>query len=285
MSVIEPFGGFGLGLRRTHYDDFLSAPDGPRVPVDFVEVISENYMIDGGRQMRILEEVREQFPVIIHGVSMSIGSAGGLDTDYLTKLKRLEQRIDPLWVSDHLCWTRNSAHNSHDLLPMPLTEEALSAVCSNIDRAQNALGRAMLFENPSSYLTFPEDELSEWEFLAEMTRRTGCYLLLDVNNIYVSAANHGFSAMDYLKGLPLDRVRQIHLAGHDPATPERDIIIDTHDRAVADGVWDLYATAIAMLPQPVATMIERDDHIPPLPELLSELDCARGIADAALVPA
>lgn len=278
---ITPFGGFGLGLRRTHYDDFLTG----NVPVDFVEVISENYMIEGGRQMRILEQVRSDFPVIIHGVSMSIGSAGGLDEDYLAKLKMLEQRIEPLWVSDHLCWTRNSAHNSHDLLPMPLTQEGLDAVCANIDRAQEALGRAMLFENPSSYLTFPEDEMSEWEFLTEMTRATGCYLLLDVNNIYVSSRNHGFDALEYLQGLPLDRVRQIHLAGHDPATPTRDIIIDTHDRPVIEPVWDLYAKAMALLPQPVATMIERDDHIPPLAELLAELDHARGIAGRLTEPA
>ncbi|WP_299194362.1 DUF692 domain-containing protein [uncultured Erythrobacter sp.] len=280
-DTISPFGGFGLGLRRTHYDDFLEHD----IPVDFVEVISENYMIEGGRQLRILEQVRAKLPVIIHGVSMSIGSAEGLDADYLAELKQLEQRIEPLWVSDHLCWTRTSAHNSHDLLPMPLTEEGLSAVCANIDSAQEALGRAMLFENPSSYLTFPEDEMSEWEFLTEMTRRTGCYLLLDVNNIYVSARNHGFSAEEYLAGLPLDRVRQIHLAGHDPATAERDIIIDTHDREVSEGVWALYAKAIAMLREPVATMIERDDHIPPLPELLAELERARSIAEEALVPA
>ncbi|MEL6878671.1 MAG: DUF692 domain-containing protein [Pseudomonadota bacterium] len=277
---IAPFDGFGLGLRRSHYEDFLESD----VPVDFVEVISENYMVEGGRQLRILEAVREKYPLIIHGVSMSIGSAGGLDPDYLDKLKQLERRIDPLWVSDHLCWTRTSAHNSHDLLPLPLTEEALAAVCANIDRAQDYLGRAMLFENPSSYLTFPEDELTEWEFLTEMTRRTGCYLLLDVNNIYVSSQNHGFAAEEYLAGLPLDRVRQIHLAGHDPATPERDIIIDTHDREVCDAVWALYAKAMAMLPDPVATMIERDDNIPPLPELLSELDRARGIADEAREP-
>ncbi len=280
-DTILPFAGFGVGLRRTHYDDFLSAD----VPVDFVEVISENYMIEGGRQFRILEEVRAKLPVIIHGVSMSIGSADGLDSDYLTKLKQLEQRIDPLWVSDHLCWTRTSAHNSHDLLPMPLTEEALQAICQNIDQAQSVLGRAMLFENPSSYLTFPEDELTEWEFLTEMTRRTGCYLLLDVNNIYVSSKNHGFSSEEYLAGLPLDRVRQIHLAGHDPATPERDIIIDTHDREVCEDVWALYGKAVAMLPQPVATMIERDDHIPVLSELLGELDRARGIASEAKEPA
>lgn len=278
---ITPFSGFGLGLRRTHYEDFLSGD----VPVDFVEVISENYMIEGGRQMRILEEVRERLPVIIHGVSMSIGSARGLDEDYLAKLKILEQRIEPLWVSDHLCWTRNSAHNSHDLLPLPLTREALQAVCDNIDHAQNVLGRAMLFENPSSYLTFPEDEMSEWEFLTEMTKVTGCYLLLDVNNIYVSSKNHGFSAGEYLAGLPLERVRQIHLAGHDPATPERDIIIDTHDRAIVEPVWELYAKALDMLPQLPAVMIERDDHIPPLPELLTELDRARAISESALEPA
>lgn len=282
---ISPFGGFGLGLRRAHYDDFLSASARGGVPVDFVEVISENYMIEGGRQMRILETVRRDLPVIVHGVSMSIGSAGGLDGEYLSRLKRLEQRIEPLWVSDHLCWTRTSAHNSHDLLPMPLTAEALGVVCRNIDHAQSVLGRAMLFENPSSYLTFPEDEMSEWEFLTEMTRRTGCYLLLDVNNIYVSAQNHGFAAEDYLRGLPLERVRQIHLAGHDPATPERDIIIDTHDREVIEPVWDLYAKAIAMLPQPVATMIERDEHIPPLSELLAELERARSIAGTVPEPA
>ncbi|MBO6610105.1 DUF692 domain-containing protein [Altererythrobacter sp.] len=270
MTAIEPFGGFGLGLRRSHYADFLEQ----EVSVDFVEVISENYMVDGGRPLRILEQVRARHPVIIHGVSMSIGSAGGLDEGYLAKLRRLEQRIDPLWVSDHLCWTRTSAHNSHDLLPLPLTEEALQVVCDNIDRAQSYLGRPMLFENPSSYITFPEDEMAEWEFLSEMTRRTGCYLLLDVNNIYVSAQNHGFSADDYLAGLPLERVRQIHLAGHTPG----EIIIDTHDREVCDDVWALYAKAMAMIEQPVATMIERDDKIPPLPELLTELDCARSLA-------
>jgi hypothetical protein len=285
LAPIEPFGGFGLGLRRDHYDDFLSAPEGAGVPVDFVEVISENYMIEGGRQLRILEQMRVRYPVIIHGVSMSIGSAGGIDPDYLAKLKQLEQRIEPLWVSDHLCWTRTSAHNSHDLLPLPLTQEALAAVCANIDAAQEALGRPVLFENPSSYLTFPEDELTEWEFLTQMTRRTGCYLLLDVNNIYVSSRNHGFAAEDYLAGLPLDRVRQIHLAGHDPATAERDMIIDTHDRPVIDEVWSLYAKALAMMPQPVATMIERDENIPPLPELLTELGRARRLAGEALVPA
>ena len=276
MSAIQLFDGFGLGLRRTHYADFLETD----VPVDFVEVISENYMVEGGRPLRVLEEIRARHPVILHGVSMSIGSAHGLDGDYLARLRELARRIDPLWVSDHLCWTRTSAHNSHDLLPLPLTREALDLVVENIDRAQTALARPMLFENPSSYLTFPEDEMPEWEFLTEMARRSGCYLLLDINNVYVSAGNHGFSAEDYLAGLPLDRVRQIHLAGHTPATADRPIIIDTHDRPVCDEVWALYAQVVAKT-GPLATMIERDDGIPPLPELLDELDRARALATIA----
>ena len=273
MHSIDPFHGFGLGLRRPHYADFLEG----EVPVDFVEVISENYMVEGGKPLRILEEVRAKHPVILHGVSMSVGSAQGLDREHLARLRKLAERIEPLWVSDHLCWTRTSAHNSHDLLPLPLTREALDVVCDNIDHAQDTLGRVMLFENPSSYLTFPEDEMSEWEFLSAMAQRTGCYLLLDVNNVYVSAQNHGFSAQDYLDGLPMDRVRQIHLAGHTPATGDRPITIDTHDREVCDEVWALYASAIART-GPVATMIERDDGIPPLAELLSELDRARSLA-------
>lgn len=269
MRTIPHFDCFGLGLRRPHYRDFLEG----EVAVDFVEVISENFMVDGGNPLRVLEQVRERLPVILHGVSLSVGSAHGVDADYLARLKRLADRIEPLWISDHLCWTRTSAHNSHDLLPMPYTVEALDVVCANVDRAQDALGRAMLFENPSSYLTWPQDEISEWQFLAEMAQRTGCYLLLDLNNIVVSAHNHGFSARDYIDALPLDRVRQIHLAGH----TEGEIRIDTHDQPVCDEVWQLYADAFPRL-GPVATMIERDDRIPPLAELLEELGRARDLA-------
>ena len=272
MTAISPFSGYGLGLRRAHYADFL---DG-EVPVDFVEIISENYMVDGGNPLRVLEQVRATLPVIMHGVSMSIGSAHGLDTAYLARLKALADRIEPLWVSDHLCWTRTSAHNSHDLLPMPYTSDALDVVCANIDHAQTVLGRPMLFENPSSYMIFPEDEMREWEFISAMALRTGCFLLLDVNNIYVSAHNHGFCAQEYLAGLPLDRVRQIHLAGH----TDGPIKIDTHDQPVCDGVWQLYAQARAMMGD-VATMIERDDGIPPLADLLDELDHARVLAERA----
>jgi uncharacterized protein (UPF0276 family) len=260
------FSGFGLGLRREHYQDFLTT----RVPVDFVEGISENFMVAGGQPRHILRQVRERHPVVLHGVSMSIGSADGLRPGYLRRLRALVDEIEPLYVSDHLSWSRIDGFNSHDLLPLPYTEEALDLVCANIAMAQDFLGRAMLFENPSSYLQFP-GAMSEWEFLAEMSRRTGCGLLLDVNNIYVSAVNHGFDPLDFLDGIPGERVRQIHLAGH---SQRKDLLVDTHDAPVADAVWSLYAQAAARC-GPVATMIERDASIPPLAELLAELDMAR----------
>ena len=271
--MIEPFSGFGLGLRPVHYQDFLTRD----VPVDFIEVISENFMVEGGRPLHVLDDVRRRHPVILHGVSMSIGSGDGLDRGYLAKLRRLADRVDPLWVSDHLCWTGTGGFNSHDLLPLPYTEEALGVVCANIAQAQDALGRPLLIENPSSYVTFRGSEMSEWAFMAELSRRSGCFLLLDVNNIFVSASNHGFDAIDYLDGIPFDRVRQIHLAGHSLG---RTMLIDTHDHPVPDGVWALYDEACRRA-GPVATMIERDDHIPPLDELLAELDFARQRSAAA----
>ncbi len=264
---IPTFDGYGLGLRREHYRDFL---DGD-VPVDFVEVISENFMVDGGQPLDILRRVRERHPVALHGVSMSIGSADGLRPHYLERLRRLVNAIDPLFVSDHLSWSRFAHFNSHDLLPLPYTEETLDLVCRNIATAQDAIGRPMLFENPSSYVSFAASTMTEAEFLDAMCRRTGCGLLLDVNNIYVSARNHGWDAQAYLRALPADRVRQIHLAGH---TQGDDLLIDTHDQPVSGDVWALYAAAVSIL-GPVATMIERDDAIPPLPELLAELEIAR----------
>jgi len=264
------FAGFGLGLRREHYRDFLDTD----VPVDFVEVISENFMVDGGQPLDILRRVRERHPVALHGVSMSIGSADGLNPDYLRRLRTLVDRIEPLFVSDHLSWSRFAHFNSHDLLPLPYTEETLTVVCRNIDMAQEAMGRSMLFENPSSYFTFTASTMTEWEFLNEMSRRTSCGLLLDINNIFVSTQNHGWDADAYLRGVPADRVRQIHLAGH---TQGDGLLIDTHDQPVNDDVWSLYAKAMSRL-GPVATMIERDGAIPPLPELLGELDTARDIA-------
>jgi uncharacterized protein (UPF0276 family) len=270
MSATAPhFSGYGLGLRKEHYRDFLET----RVAVDFVEVISENFMIAGGQPRHILRQIRERHPVALHGVSMSIGSADGLRADYLKRLKALADEIEPLFVSDHLSWSRIGGFNSHDLLPVPYTEEALDIVCANISQAQDVLGRAMLFENPSSYLAFGGAAMTEWEFLSAMARRTGCGLLLDVNNIYVSAANHGFDAGEFIAGIPFEHVRQIHLAGHSRGAG---LLIDTHDGPVSEEVWQLYSQAMA-LAGPVATMIERDDDIPPLADLMREVSTARSL--------
>lgn len=261
-------------MRTSHYPAYLAG----EANVDFVEIISENFMGEGGRPLYTLDKVRERYPVAMHGVSMSIGSADGLNADYLARLKRLADRIDPLWISDHLCWTGIDGFNAHDLLPLPYTAQALDVAAANIALAQDLLGRAMLIENPSSYITFADDMMPEWMFLAELAERTGCYLLLDINNIYVSATNHGFDAMTYIEGVPASRVRQIHLAGHSAG---RDgLLIDTHDHPVPDPVWQLYANAIGRFGD-VAVMIERDDDIPPLEELLAELDIARRLAGAA----
>ena len=264
-----PLSGFGLGLRVPHYAEFLETQQ----PVDFVEAISENFMVDGGRPLDVLTRVRERYPVALHGVSMNVGSADGVDADYLRRLRRLADRIEPLWVSDHLSWTGVDGFNSHDLLPLPYTRQALDIVASNVQAAQDVLGRPLLLENPSTYLHFA-DGMGEAAFIGELCVRTGCYLLLDVNNVYVSATNHGLDPGDWLRLLPLDRVRQIHLAGHSQG---RDMLIDTHDASVPDPVWALYARFVERLGD-VAVMIERDDHIPPLRELLEELAHARSIA-------
>ena len=268
---IARFGGFGLGMRTPHYAAYLAG----EAPVDFVEVISENFMGDGGRPLHTIDRIREIYPVAMHGVSMSVGSADGLNPDYLTKLKKLAQRVQPLWVSDHLCWTGIDGFNSHDLLPLPYTEEALAIAAMNINHAQDFLERPMLIENPSSYLTFADDAMTEWEFLSALTARTGCYLLLDINNIYVSGTNHGFDPKVYLDAIPADRVLQIHLAGH--SAGREGLLIDTHDQPVPDPVWSLYAQVIDRFGD-VAVMIERDDDIPPLEDLLAELEMARTFA-------
>ena len=275
--MIASFAGFGLGLRKPHYAEFLET----RVAVDFVEVISENFMVDGGRPRALLHDVRARYPVALHGVSMSIGSADGVDRAYLARLRALVDEIEPLFVSDHLSWTRIDGFSSHDLLPLPYTHEALDLVSANIGRAQDALGRAMLIENPSTYIDFAPADMTEWEFLDRLCARTGCELLLDVNNVYVSACNHGFDPVAYLDGLPHGRVRQIHLAGHSQG---KELLIDTHDRPVPGSVWDLYAHVMPRLGA-VATMIERDDDIPPLGDLLGELAIARRIGRQSLCEA
>jgi len=269
--------GFGLGLRPEHYGEFLAGPQ----PVDWLEIISENYMVPGGKPLAMLDRIRADYPVVMHGVSLSIGSAEPLDMGYLRELKALAERVEPLWISDHLCWTGINAHNTHDLLPLPYDAPALDCVVGNIGRVQDCLGRRILIENPSSYVTFRSSDRSEWDFLSEMAARADCLLLLDVNNIYVSARNHGFDPQDYLAGLPADRIQQIHLAGH---SDMGDYVIDTHDADVCDAVWDLYGDAVRMF-GPVATMIERDDHIPPLADVIAELDRARALAARVLEPA
>ena len=270
--------GFGLGLRPQHYPAILEGAREVSRAVDWFEIISENYMVDGGRPLAKLMAVRERYPMVMHGVSLSIGSTDPLNLDYLAHLKALAARVEPAIISDHLCWTGVAGLNMHDLLPLPLTEEALAHVCNRVDQVQSALGRTIALENASTYVTFAQDAIPEWEFLSQIARRTGCKLLLDVNNVYVSAFNHDFSATAYIDGIPRDAVAYIHLAGHEN---NKTYIIDTHDHPVIDEVWQLYKYAIGKL-GPVATMIERDDKIPPLEELTAELARARTIAAAAL---
>jgi len=266
--------GFGLGLRTAHYEEILNGEP----HVDWFELLSENYMVAGGKPLHYLDRICERYPVVMHGVSLSIGSTDPLDRDYLAKLKALAERVQPHWSSDHLCWTGVAGKNTHDLLPIPYTEEALAHIVARVSEIQDFLGRRILLENVSSYVSFKDAELTEWEFIAEIARRADCLLLLDINNIYVSAFNHRFDAQAYLAGIPAERVQQIHLAGHSNCG---DYIIDTHDADVIDPVWDLYAKAIARI-GPVTTMIERDDNIPPLAELVAELDQARQVAATAL---
>lgn len=274
VRLARPSPGFGLGLRTAHYADFLSSR--PQ-RVDWLEVISDNYLVPGGKPLRMLDGIRERYPMAMHGVAMSLGSVGGLDADYLRRLRELADRIEPLWVSDHLCWTGVHGRQLHDLMPLPYTEEALGVVVRNVRHAQDVLGRRLVLENVSSYVHFKQSRMSEWDFISAVCDEADCLLLLDVNNIHVSSVNHGFDPLAYLDRIPAHRVQQIHLAGH---TDNGDHIIDTHDHPVADPVWKLYAHACRRFGD-VATMIERDDRIPPLHELVDELDQARAIAAGA----
>ena len=269
-----PYLGFGLGLRVEHYDALIDDPGN----VQWLEIVSENYLVPGGRPLRWLERFRERFPLVMHGVSLSIGGTDPLDGDYLDQLAALASHVQPAWISDHLCWTGVDGVNLHDLMPLPYTEEALHHVVDRVRRVQDRLGRRILLENVSSYIRFAQSQLTEWEFLAAVAERADCLILLDINNVHVSAHNHGYAAMDFLRGMPVDRVQQFHLAGHEQAG---DLLIDTHDAPVPDGVWSLYMDAVHRFGH-VSTMIERDDHIPPLDELRAELDHARHLAERCL---
>ena len=277
MAPLSSSLGFGLGLRVDHYEAILA--DNPRV--DWFEALTENYLVPGGKPLDYLMRIRERYPLVMHGVSMSIGSTQPLDRNYLAQVKSLAARVEPQWISDHLCWTGIAGRNMHDLLPLPYTEEALANVVERVRTVQDVLGRRILLENVSSYVTYRDSQVTEWEFLSEIARRADCLILLDVNNIYVSSVNHEFDPLDYLNAIPVDRVQQIHLAGHEN---HGDYLIDTHDHPVPDPVWELYSAALRRFGS-VSTMIERDANIPPLEELCDELDAARQLAERTLARA
>jgi uncharacterized protein (UPF0276 family) len=262
--------GFGLGLRTPHYADYLAH----KQPLDWLEIITDNFLVEGGKPLVMLDAIRRDYPMAMHGVAMSIGASEGVDPAYLRKVKALADRIEPLWVSDHLCWTGVHPEQLHDLYPLPYTDEAARHVVEQIQRAQDILQRQLVLENVSSYIDFKGNACSEWQFLAHIAQAADCLLLVDVNNIYVSSVNHRFDPLHYLQALPAHRVQQIHLAGH---TNNGSYIVDTHDNPVVAEVWELYRAA-CQLYGPVATMIERDDNIPALQTLITELDTARNIA-------
>jgi len=260
--------GFGLGLRPEHYADFTSA----RQPVDWLEILTDNYLVPGGKPLHYLDRIRRDYPVAMHGVAMNIGSCDPLDLEYLAAVKTLMQRVEPDVVSDHLCWTGIDGRRLHDLLPLPYSQQAVRHVAERIMQVQDVLGRRLVIENVSTYAV-AEAPMSEWEFLAAVANTADCELLVDINNIYVSARNAGFDPLEYLQQLPADRIRHFHLAGH---SDYGEHCIDTHDHPVCADVWQLYAKATGLFGE-VPVMIERDDNIPPLSELIAELDIARGI--------
>lgn len=268
----EPLG-YGLGLRPVYYNEILTG----HPPVDWFEIISENYMLAGGRPLAMLERVRADYPIVMHGVSMSLASTDPLDFDYLGELKALAERIEPAWVSDHVAWTGVHGASLHDLLPIPYTREALDHIVDRIGRVQDFLGRRLVVENASTYVAFIESEMKEEEFIREMAARADCLLLLDVNNVFVSGFNHGFDQTAFIDAIPAERVVQFHMAGHTDKETHR---VDTHDQPVCEEVWSLYAHARRHCGN-VSAMIERDDNFPPFEELLAELDRMRAI-DARL---
>jgi uncharacterized protein (UPF0276 family) len=270
----KPDLGFGLGLRTDYYETIISE----KPHIDWFEIITENYLVPGGKPHYYLEKIRNHYPMVMHGVSMSIGSMDPLDRDYLRRVKTLADKIKPEWISDHLCWTGIHHKNTHDLLPLPYTEEAISHVANRIQQVQDFLGCRILIENVSSYISYKQSTMTEWDFLKEISNLADCLILLDVNNIYVSSINHEFDPVDYIHAIPAERVYQIHLAGH---SDMGGYIIDTHDQDIVDPVWDLYAIALQRYGF-VSTMIERDDNIPPLSTLMVELNHAKQIASTIL---
>jgi hypothetical protein len=276
-----PYLGVGVGLRPVHYAEILERAASDELRVDWFEAISENFMVPGGRPLRMLRQVRECRPLVLHGVSLNIGSADPLDRRYLDELAALARRYEPAWMSDHLCWTGVAGRNLHDLVPLPYTAEAVRHVAARVRRVQDRLGRRIALENVSSYLTYAADQLDEWDFLVAVAEEADCGILLDVNNVFVSAHNHGFDARRYLDAIPPERVFQVHLAGHSEQGP---LLIDTHDHPVRDEVWELFEHAVRRLGR-VSTLIEWDDHIPPFAQLEAEAGRARAILERAATEA
>lgn len=263
--------GFGLGLRPTHYETIVDT----RPEVDWFELVTEDFLVDGGQPLYYLDKIREHYPLVMHGVSLSIGSTDPLNRAYLNRLKQLIARVQPRWVSDHFCWTGIGGENLHGLLPVPYTKEAVEHIAERVIQVQDFLGRQILLENVSSYVDYTVSEMTEWEFITEIANKSDCLLLLDINNVYVNAFNHGFSAEDFIDGVPVNRVQQFHMAGHDNCKTH---IVDTHDAPIIDSVWSLYKTAVKRFGT-VSTLIERDDNIPNMDEMLEELNRSRLIFD------
>jgi len=266
--------GFGLGLRTQHYEALLAQ----RAQIDWLEALTDNYLVPGGKPLHFLGRIRDHYPIALHGVAPPIGSTDELDREYLREVKALATRFDVAWISDHLCWTGVAGRNTHDLLPLPYSEEALRHVIERVRAAQDILERRLVLENVSSYITFKASTLSEAQFLRALAEEADCFILLDINNVYVSSINHGGDARAYLDAMPAGRVQQLHLAGHDDAGA---CLVDTHDRAVPAPVWDLYTEAVRRFGT-VSISIERDADIPTLPELVAELDTARALSRGVL---
>lgn len=271
--------GVGIGARTKHYADLFGETDAkPADSIDWVEVITDNFMVDGGRPLRSLARLTERYRVIPHGVALSIGGPGELDATYLARLKEVVARIRPPWFSDHLCWTGVSGFDIHDLLPLPHTKEAIEHVVTRIKKVQDYVGVPFAIENASSYLAFKGSEMPEWEFLSEIAERADCGILFDCNNIYVSGFNHGFDPVKYVDAVPAGRVVQMHLAGH---TNKGTYLLDTHSDVVCDPVWDLYRRAVARFGA-VSTLIEWDEEIPSFETVAAEAVKARAARNQVL---
>lgn len=272
----NPHLGLGVGLRTVHFPHILQH----QPQVDWFEIISENFMDSGGRPRYVLEQIAERYPIVMHGVSLSIGSTDPLDFDYLGRLKRLAQAVQPHWISDHLCWTGVAGINAHDLLPIPFNDATLAHVVERVKIVQDFLGRRLVLENPSSYVTFAASTMPEWEFLARVAEESDCGLLLDVNNVYVSSVNHDFDPVEYIESVPHERIVQCHLAGHTNCVTH---LIDTHDGEVINPVWELYRRA-HQLTGGMSTLLEWDANIPEFPVVHAEVLKARNYMDQALAP-